>query len=87
MWDVSEDGIIPCINWAIVKGDLPINGGGNWRLKRSETDLEKEADPAFVLIDDHGINIYPCPNIIEIAIRAGCLEDRGEDNSRYQLIP
>lgn len=86
MWDVSEKGIICCINWAIVKGDLRLANGNRWQLKRSETEVEKETDPSFVLIDEGGADIYPCPDIIEIAIRAGCLEDRGAGNVNYRLI-
>lgn len=85
-WRIREAGLLDCINWAIVSGDLPLEGGRRWNLKRAETDAEKKIDPKFVLVEEAGISIQPVRCLIELGIRAGCIEDRGNQNARYELV-
>lgn len=87
MWEISEASLIACLNWAIITEELTLDGRHRWILKRSETIQEKEVDQNFVLIDESNTLIRAVPCIIELGIRADCIEDRGENNSRYRLIP
>ena len=86
-WQVSEFSLLACINCAILTGELLLDEGSYWRLKRAETDPEKDVDPDFVLISEDGISIRAAPSPIELGIRADCLVDWGDDNCRYYLVP
>ena len=87
MWEISETSLLSCLNWAIITGDLVLDGNHRWKLKKSETDQEKEVHPDFVLVDESGTKILAVPCLIELGIRADCIEDRGDRNSRYKVIP
>lgn len=87
LWDVPEFALINCINCAVFSGFLPMGKGPPWTLKRSQTAAEKEVDPEFVIVEDGGGNIHAAPCLIELGIRAGCLEDRGDGRNHYRLIP
>lgn len=85
-WKIREEGLVNCINWAIASGELPLDGGPRWRLKRLETTGTGVLDPKYVLVAEHGDLVRPVQSVIELGIRAGCLEDRGEQNARYEVI-
>ena len=86
MWDVPEDSLMHCLNWALVTGDLPLENAHVLKLKRSETPQEKDVNQGFILVNEDNASIQAVPCLIELGIRAGCLEDRGENNNRYRLI-
>lgn len=85
-WKIPEVSLLHCINWAVISGELPLVDGQRWRLKRPETEAERRIDPKFVLVTDSSTSIQPAGCLIELGIRAGCLEDRGQQNLRYELI-
>jgi hypothetical protein len=85
MWAISEERILGCINCAIATGELPTKEFHHLKLKRSSSEREKQVSPDFVFVDVDDVCVRPCSNIIDLGIRAGCLDDMGHDNIKYHL--